>query len=63
MRTEDGISPSLSSGEIIASLVTFVGLYAVLAIAAFVLLRRHAQLDPPEVSSTRDDHPYVTAGL
>ena len=63
MRTEDGVSPSLSSGEIIASLVTFVGLYAVLAIAAFVLLRRHAQLDPPEVSSTRDDHPYVTAGL
>ena len=65
MRTEDGISPSLSSGEVIASLAVFVSLYAILAVVAFVLLRRYAQLDPPEPGSLEnpDEGPLVTAGL
>ena len=64
MRTEDGISPSLSSAEIATSLAIFIALYTVLAVTAFVLLRRYARLDPPEVSGEeKNDGPIAVAGL
>ena len=65
MRTEDGISPSLTSGEVIASLAVFMSLYAVLAVVAFVLLRRYARVDPPEAADPGpgEDRSLAAAGL
>jgi len=47
LKTADGLSQSVGSGEIIASLTAFMLLYIVIGITAFVLLRRYAILDPP----------------
>ena len=49
LKTADGLSQSVGSGEIIASLTAFMLLYIAIGITAFVLLRRYAILDPPQV--------------
>lgn len=41
MRTEDAISPSVSAGEMLFSLLTFVTLYTILAIITIYLFVRH----------------------
>ncbi|MFM8762880.1 MAG: cytochrome ubiquinol oxidase subunit I [Solirubrobacterales bacterium] len=64
MRTEDGVSPSVSAAEVAASLSIFIGLYTVLAITAFVLLRRYARVDPPDAAPAEEnDRPIAVAGL
>ena len=49
LKTADGLSQSVSAGEIIASLTAFMLLYIGIGITAFVLLRRYAILDPPPI--------------
>jgi cytochrome bd ubiquinol oxidase subunit I len=49
LKTADGLSQSVSAGEIIASLTAFMLLYIGIGITAFILLRRYAILDPPPV--------------
>jgi cytochrome d ubiquinol oxidase subunit I len=49
LKTADGLSQSVGPGEIIASLTAFMLLYIAIGITAFVLLRRYAILDPPQV--------------
>jgi len=51
LKTADGLSQSVGPGEIIASLTAFMLLYIAIGITAFVLLRRYAILDPPQVGS------------
>ena len=41
MRTEDAVSPSVSAGEMLFSLLTFVPLYTILAIITIYLFVRH----------------------
>ncbi|HIV75591.1 MAG TPA: cytochrome ubiquinol oxidase subunit I [Candidatus Pseudogracilibacillus intestinigallinarum] len=41
MRTEDAVSPSVSAGEMLFSLLTFVTLYTILAIITIYLFVRH----------------------
>ena len=54
LKTADGLSQSVGAGEIIASLTAFMLLYIAIGITAFVLLRRYAILDPPQVDGDDD---------
>jgi cytochrome d ubiquinol oxidase subunit I len=57
LKTADGLSQSVSAGEIIASLTAFMLLYIGIGITAFILLRRYAILDPPEILPEADAKP------
>jgi cytochrome bd ubiquinol oxidase subunit I len=47
--TADANSPNVGTSTIAVSLGVFAGLYGVLAILDFVLMRHYARVDPPEV--------------
>jgi cytochrome d ubiquinol oxidase subunit I len=49
LKTADASSPSVSTWTIGVSLGVFAGLYGLLAVVDFVLMRHFARLDPPEV--------------
>jgi cytochrome bd ubiquinol oxidase subunit I len=55
LKTVDANSPSVSTATIATSLGTFVVLYVALLIVDFVLMRRYAQLDPPDVGGVGDE--------
>jgi cytochrome d ubiquinol oxidase subunit I len=55
LETADANSPSVSSTTIVLSLVVFGLLYLTLTVLNFVLLRRYARLDPPEVGGAGDE--------
>jgi cytochrome bd ubiquinol oxidase subunit I len=47
LKTSEASSPTVSSAMLASSLAVFLLLYAALGVADFVLMRRHARLDPP----------------
>ena len=49
LKTSDAVSTGLSTATIAASLTVFLLLYAALGVVDFVLMRRYARLDPPQV--------------
>ena len=55
LKTADGLSQSVSAGEIIASLTAFMLLYIGIGITAFILLRRYAILDPPPILTEEEE--------
>jgi cytochrome d ubiquinol oxidase subunit I len=55
LKTADANSPSVSTGTIATSLGTFVALYVALLVVDFVLMRRYARLDPPELGGEGDE--------
>ena len=55
LKTADGLSQSVSAGEIIASLTAFMLLYIGIGITAFILLRRYAILDPPAILTEEEE--------
>ena len=55
LQTADANSPSVSSTTIAVSLGVFGLLYLMLTVLNFVLLRRYARLDPPEVGGEGDE--------
>jgi cytochrome d ubiquinol oxidase subunit I len=55
LKTADANSPSVSTTTIVLSLGFFAALYGILAIVDFVLLRRYARLDPPELGGEGDE--------
>jgi cytochrome d ubiquinol oxidase subunit I len=55
LKTVDANSPSVSSTTIALSLGVFGLLYFALTVLNFVLLRRYARLDPPEVGGEGDE--------
>jgi cytochrome bd ubiquinol oxidase subunit I len=57
LKTAQANSPSVSATMIGVSLVVFVALYIVLGVTDFVLMRRYARLDPPEVRSGSGPEP------
>jgi cytochrome d ubiquinol oxidase subunit I len=61
LRTADANSPNVSMTTIAFSLGIFAALYGVLAIVDFVLMRRYARLDPPEVGG--DDDEFATPAV
>jgi cytochrome bd ubiquinol oxidase subunit I len=52
LKTEDAVSPTVSAWTVGVSLGVFAGLYAILAVVDFVLMRRYARFDPPDPSAT-----------
>jgi cytochrome d ubiquinol oxidase subunit I len=62
LKTADANSPSVSTATIVTSLGVFVALYAALLVVDFLLMRRYARLDPPEVGGEGDEFalPVVT---
>ena len=62
LRTADANSPSVGAWTIGVSLAVFASLYGMLAIVDFVLMRRFARVDPPEVGGDGDEFavPAVT---
>ena len=64
LKTEDAVSPSVTTGMVGASLGAFVLLYGGLACVEFWLMRRYATGDLPEVASDSDTDgkPKMTAG-
>ena len=57
LKTADANSPSVSTTTIALSLGTFALLYGALAVVDFVLMRRYARLDPPELGGEGDEMP------
>jgi cytochrome bd ubiquinol oxidase subunit I len=51
LKTEDAVSPTVSAWTVGLSLGVFAGLYGILAIVDFVLMRRYARVDPPDPST------------
>jgi cytochrome d ubiquinol oxidase subunit I len=61
LKTEAANSPSVSTATIATSLGIFVVLYAALLVVDFVLMRRYARLDPPELGGEGDELPLPAA--
>ncbi|MER0446987.1 cytochrome ubiquinol oxidase subunit I [Streptomyces sp. Edi4] len=53
LRTRDAVSPSVSQGEVLTSMIVFTLLYAVLAVVEVKLLVKYVKAGPPEL--TEDD--------
>jgi cytochrome d ubiquinol oxidase subunit I len=51
LKTSQANSPNVSTATIAVSLSVFVLLYATLGVVDFVLMRRYARIDPPEVGA------------
>ena len=49
LKTSDAVSPNISTATVATSLTVFVLLYAALGVVDFVLMRRYARVDPPQV--------------
>lgn len=60
MRTEDGISPSVSGGQVLFSLLSFSGIYTILAIVMVVLFVRVIKKGPnaPEHAAQHSNDPF-----
>ena len=55
LKTADANSPSVGAWTIGTSLAVFGLLYGMLAVVDFVLMRRYARVDPPEVGGEGDE--------
>ena len=55
LKTADANSPSVTTTTIVLSLVVFGLLYLTLTVVNFVLLRRYARFDPPDVGGPDDE--------
>ncbi|MFE4856027.1 cytochrome ubiquinol oxidase subunit I [Streptomyces sp. NPDC056670] len=53
LRTRDAVSPSVSQGEVLTSMIVFTLLYAALAVVEVKLLVKYVKAGPPEL--TEDD--------
>jgi cytochrome bd ubiquinol oxidase subunit I len=60
MKTTDGVSPSVSSTEIIISLIVFASLYLALGIVEVVLMLRYARRGLPEAAPRETATPALT---
>ncbi|HET9731668.1 MAG TPA: cytochrome ubiquinol oxidase subunit I [Acidimicrobiales bacterium] len=65
LRTSNGVSPAVSTGEVAATLIGFVGIYTLLAIIDVVLMLRYAKTPRLEgdVDDTGASQPDLIPGL
>ena len=61
LRTRDAVSPNVSQGEVIASMIVFTTLYAILAVIEVRLLVKYIKAGPPELTEN-DLNPPTTIG-
>jgi cytochrome d ubiquinol oxidase subunit I len=63
LKTADAVSPGVSTATIATSLTVFVLLYIALGVVDFVLMRRYARVDPPQVGlGAPDSAPALRSG-
>ncbi|MFM9592629.1 cytochrome ubiquinol oxidase subunit I [Streptomyces scabiei] len=62
LRTEDAVSPGVSQGEIITSMLVFTTLYAVLAVVEVKLLAKYVKAGPPELTEADLNPPTKIGG-
>ena len=55
LKTADANSPSVGTSTIALSLGTFAGLYVLLAVVDFILMRHYATLDPAPAGGDGDE--------
>ena len=55
LKTADANSPTVSAWTVGVSLGVFAALYGALAVVDFVLMRRYARVDPPELTPSETD--------
>ena len=60
MKTADGVSPSVSAGSVLFTMITFTILYGVLAVIEFKLMIRAIQVGPEKVSAKADSDRTLT---
>ncbi|MCX5154049.1 cytochrome ubiquinol oxidase subunit I [Streptomyces sp. NBC_00291] len=62
LRTRDAVSPSVSQGEVITSMLVFTTLYAVLAVIEVKLLVKYVKTGPPELTEADLNPPTKIGG-
>jgi cytochrome d ubiquinol oxidase subunit I len=62
LRTEDAVSPTVSTGEVFTSLIVFTALYAILAVIEVKLLLKYAKAGPPELTEADLNPPTRIGG-
>jgi len=60
MKTADGVSPSVSAGSVLFTMITFTALYGVLAFIEFKLMIRAIQVGPEKVSAKAESDRTLT---
>jgi len=63
MKIDDGISPLVSSGAMLTSLLGFTLIYGVLMAAGIYLLAKFARTAPPEIDQTPAESPELVPSL
>jgi cytochrome bd ubiquinol oxidase subunit I len=62
LETADANSPTVSTWTVGLSLGVIIGLYAVLGVVDFILMRRYARVDPPPADREPDELPQPVLG-
>ena len=62
LRTRDAVSPGVSQGEVLTSMLVFTLLYAVLAVVEIKLLLKYAKAGPPELTDSDRNPPTKIGG-
>ncbi|MFD4245631.1 cytochrome ubiquinol oxidase subunit I [Streptomyces sp. NPDC058525] len=62
LRTSDAVSPGVSQGEVLTSMIGFTALYAVLAVIEVKLLVKYVKLGPPELTEADLNPPTKIGG-
>jgi cytochrome bd ubiquinol oxidase subunit I len=55
MTTADGVSPTVSAGTVLTSLIVFTALYGLLAVVDGLLMYRYAKAGPPDPAPAESD--------
>ncbi|MGW0992371.1 cytochrome ubiquinol oxidase subunit I [Streptomyces sp. NPDC002523] len=62
LQTRDAVSPGVSQGEVITSMVVFTALYAILAVIEVRLLAKYVKAGPPELTEADLNPPTKIGG-
>ena len=62
LRTRDAVSPGVSQGEVLTSMIVFTVLYAVLAVVEVRLLAKYVKAGPPELTEADLNPPTRIGG-
>jgi cytochrome d ubiquinol oxidase subunit I len=62
LRTRDAVSPGVSQGEVLTSMVVFTALYAILAVVEVKLLAKYVKAGPPELTEADLNPPTKIGG-
>ncbi|MEU8570371.1 cytochrome ubiquinol oxidase subunit I [Streptomyces pathocidini] len=62
LRTSDAVSPGVSQGEVLTSMIVFTALYAILAVIEVKLLVKYVKAGPPELTDSDRNPPTRIGG-